>query len=118
MVDWYGKGERTVEVASATALCYHTGLPPVPLRWVLLRDPQEEEKFEPQALLCTDLVAEPERISNWFVLRWKMEATFQEARGGISASKRSDSARSWPSGGRHLCFWVCSRSSRSWPIDG
>ena len=76
--NWYGKGERTVEVASATALWYHTGLPPVPLRWVLIRDPQE--KFEPQALLCTDLAAEPARILSWFVLRWKMEVTFQEAR--------------------------------------
>jgi len=76
--NWYGKGERTVEVASATALWYHTGLPPVPLRWVLIRDPQE--KFEPQALLCTDLAAEPARILIWFVLRWKMEVTFQEAR--------------------------------------
>jgi DDE superfamily endonuclease len=53
VADWYGKGERAVEVASATAVWYHTGLPPVPLRWVLIRDPQE--KFEPQALLCTDL---------------------------------------------------------------
>src|SRR5215210_8565562 len=76
--NWYGKGERSVEVASATALWYHTGLPPVPLRWVLIRDPQE--KFEPQALLCTDLAAEPARILSWFVLRWKMEVTFQEAR--------------------------------------
>lgn len=79
VADWYSKGERTVEVASATALWYHTGLPPVPLRWVLIRDPQEE-KFEPQALLCTDLTAEPARILSWFVLRWKMEVTFQEAR--------------------------------------
>jgi hypothetical protein len=78
VADWYGKGERAVEVASATALWYHTGLPPVPLRWVLIRDPQE--KFEPQALLCTDLAAEPARILSWFVLRWKMEVTFQEAR--------------------------------------
>jgi hypothetical protein len=65
-------------VASATAVWYHTGLPPVPLRWVLIRAPQE--KFEPQALLCTDLAAEPARILSWFVLRWKMEVTFQEAR--------------------------------------
>ncbi|MCA1838559.1 MAG: transposase, partial [Actinobacteria bacterium] len=78
VADWYGKGERAVEVASATAVWYHTGLPPVPLRWVLIRDPQE--KFEPQALLCTDLAAEPARILSWFVLRWKMEVTFQEAR--------------------------------------
>jgi hypothetical protein len=78
LANWHGKGERTVEVASATALWYHAGLPPVPLRWVLLRDPQEE--LAPQALLCTDLSAEPTRILSWFVLRWQMEATFQEAR--------------------------------------
>jgi hypothetical protein len=79
VADWYGKGERTVDVASATAVWYHTGLPPVPLRWVLIRDPQEGE-FAPQALLCTDLGVEPQRILGWFVLRWKMEVTFQEAR--------------------------------------
>ncbi len=79
VADWYGKGERTVEVASATAVWYHTGLPPVPLRWILIRDPQGE--FAPQALLlCTDLGVEPARILSWFVLRWKMEVTFQEAR--------------------------------------
>jgi len=76
--NWYGKGERTVEVASATAVWYHTGLPPVPLRWVLVRDPQEE--FASQALLCTDLTAEPAQILSWFVLRWQMETTFQEVR--------------------------------------
>jgi hypothetical protein len=78
VANWYGKGERTVEVASATAVWYHTGLPPVPLRWVLIRDPQEE--FALQALLCTDLAAEPAQILSWFVMRWQMEATFQEAR--------------------------------------
>lgn len=78
IANWYGKGERTVEVTSATAVWYHTGLPPVPLRWVLVRDPQEE--FAPQALLCTDLDAEPTRILSWFVLRWQMETTFQQAR--------------------------------------
>jgi hypothetical protein len=50
----------------------------VPVRWVLIREPQEE--FETQALLCTDLDADPERIISWFVKRWQMEATFQEAR--------------------------------------
>jgi hypothetical protein len=39
-----------VELVSETAVWYHTGLPPVPLRWVLIRDPQEE--FDTQALLC------------------------------------------------------------------
>jgi hypothetical protein len=46
--------------------------------WVLVRDPQGE--FATQALLCTDLGAKPEQILRWFVLRWQMETTFQEAR--------------------------------------
>lgn len=78
LAHWYGEGERAVEVVSETALWYSTGLPAVPLRWVLIRDPKEE--FEPQALLCTDLDAEPEWIISWFVRRWQMEATFQEVR--------------------------------------
>jgi hypothetical protein len=75
---WYGAAERTVEIVSNTAVWYSTGLPAVPLRWVLIRDPNEE--FETQALLCTDLDAKPERIILWFVRRWQMEATFQEVR--------------------------------------
>lgn len=42
------------------------------------RDPQEE--FDAQALVCTDLSADPERIVSWFVGRWQTEAAFQEAR--------------------------------------
>lgn len=75
---WYGARRRAVEVVSDTAIWYSTGLPAVPLRWVLIRDPKEE--FETQALLCTDLDASPECIISWFVRRWQMEATFQEVR--------------------------------------
>ncbi len=75
---WYGARERAIEVVSDTAIWYSTGLPAVPLRWVLIRDPREE--FETQALLCTDLDADPERIISWFVRRWQMETTFQEVR--------------------------------------
>jgi len=75
---WYGSGERRVELASATALWYHSGLPPVPLRWVLIRDPQGH--FATQALLCTDLTVGPAQILAWFVRRWQLEVTFEEAR--------------------------------------
>ncbi len=78
VADWYGKGERTVEVASASAVWYSTGLFAVPLRWVLIRDPQGA--FVTQALLCTDRAADPGQILRWFVMRWQVEATFQEAR--------------------------------------
>ena len=40
----------------------------MPLHWVLIRDPQGE--FRTQALLCTDLRADPERIISWFVMRF------------------------------------------------
>src|SRR5215211_2208625 len=52
-VAWYGRSTRTLDLASATAVWYHSALPVVPLRWVLIRDVQG--KFEPQALLSTDL---------------------------------------------------------------
>lgn len=78
VANWYGKTQRKVEAVSRTAVWYSTGLPAVPLRWVLIRDPREE--FETQALLCTDLDSDPERIISWFVRRWQMEATFQQAR--------------------------------------
>jgi DDE superfamily endonuclease len=75
---WYASKKRTVEVVSGRAVWHSTGLPAVPLRWVLIRDPKEE--FTTQALLCTDLRAQPGQIISWFVRRWQMEATFQEVR--------------------------------------
>jgi hypothetical protein len=75
---WYGEGEQGVELTSATAVWYHSGMPPLPIRWVLIRDPQS--KFEPQALLCTDLTVAPVQMLEWFVRRWRLEVTWQEAR--------------------------------------
>ena len=76
--NWYGEGQRLVEVTSATAVWYHTGLPPVPIRWVLVRDPKG--KFETRALLCTHLDQQPRQILQWFLWRWQVEVTFQEVR--------------------------------------
>ncbi|GHO68293.1 hypothetical protein KSC_071850 [Ktedonobacter sp. SOSP1-52] len=77
-VAWYGGQQRLVEVASGTAIWYHNGLPPVPICWVLLRDPQSH--FSPQALLRTDQAISPTQIIEWFVLRWQVELTFHEVR--------------------------------------
>jgi hypothetical protein len=78
VAQWYGSGPRTVAITSATAVWYHSGLPPVPLRWVLIRDPQGH--FATQALLCTDPTVLPAQILAWFVHRWQLEVTFEEAR--------------------------------------
>jgi hypothetical protein len=75
---WYGVGPREVEVTTDTAVWYHTGKPPVAIRWVLIRDPQK--CFKPQALLSTNLEHTAAQILTWFVRRWTMEVTFEEAR--------------------------------------
>ena len=77
-VRWYGGELRLVELASGTALWYHPGVPVVPLRWVLIRDPSGQ--LEPQALLSTDQAVLPRQMVEWFVLRWQLEVTFEEAR--------------------------------------
>ena len=86
---WYGTGARTIEIASATAVWCHGGLPVVPIRWVLVRDP--EHRFQPQALLCTDLARDPEQIVSWFVRRWCVEVTFQETRAHLGV----ETQRQW-----------------------
>jgi hypothetical protein len=74
---WYGQSTRWLDIASGTALWHHPGMQ-VPIRWVLVRDPEGEK--EPQAFLCTDLDADPVDILRWFVRRWRVETTFEEAR--------------------------------------
>lgn len=86
---WYGTTTRTVELASGTAVWYHSGLPIVPIRWVLIRDPLG--KFEPQALLSTDQSTEAAQIVEWFVLRWQLEVTFEEARAHLGV----ETQRQW-----------------------
>jgi hypothetical protein len=88
-VRWYGGSERTIEIATGTALWYHSGMPTVPLRWVLIRDP--EGKFDPQALLCTDPNVAPQQVVEWFVLRWRLEVTFHEARTSLGV----ETQRQW-----------------------
>ena len=73
MPGWYGEGARIVELCSSTAVWRHGGLPLVPIRWVLVRDPLG--RFGPQALPCTDPAREPGQILRWFVQRWRIEVT-------------------------------------------
>jgi hypothetical protein len=78
---WYGGKTRRLWLASETALWYHGGKPPVSIRWVLIRDPKG--RFEPQALLSTDVNLSARQIIGFFVRRWAMETTFQEARASL-----------------------------------
>jgi hypothetical protein len=86
---WYGRTNRLVEIASGTALWYRSGIKPVPIRWLLVRDPTGE--LEPQAFLATDPGVDPRDIITWFVRRWQVEVTFEEVRAHLGV----ETQRQW-----------------------
>jgi hypothetical protein len=86
---WYGRTNRLVEITSGTALWYRAGVPPVPIRWLLVRDPKGD--LDPQAFLATDLDARPQDILAWFVRRWQVEVTFEEVRARLGV----ETQRQW-----------------------
>jgi DDE superfamily endonuclease len=86
---WYGRTDRIVEITSGTALWYRAGITPVPIRWVLVRDPMGE--LDPQAFLATDVNPRPQDMLTWFVARWQVEVTFAEARAHLGV----ETQRQW-----------------------
>ena len=90
------------------------GMPIVPIRWVLIRDPSGQ--FDPQALLCTNQAHEPIQVLRWFVQRWQVGRTrlgFDwRSRFGkcatTSAWKRSASGRTRPLPARRPACSNCS----------
>ena len=75
---WYNGQQREMDITSGTAVWFHTGKTPVSIRWVLIRDPLGE--CDPVALLCTDPQQTSLNIITFFVQRWRLEVTFEEAR--------------------------------------
>ena len=86
---WYGRSDYLLEVTSGTALWYQAGMPAVPIRWVLVRDPKG--KLKPKAFLSTDLALAPLEILTYFVRRWRVEVTFEEVRRHLGV----ESQRQW-----------------------
>ena len=77
-LDCYSEGERTVEICTGTALWYRYGYDPLPIRWVLTRDPLG--KRPAKAIFSTDPTQTAAQISNDFMKRWSLEVTFEEGR--------------------------------------
>src|SRR5258706_3289764 len=77
-LDWYGEGKRAVELCTGTACWYRFGSTPLPIRWVLTRDPAG--KRPAKALFSTDQTQSAEEIVSDFMKRWSLEATFEESR--------------------------------------
>jgi hypothetical protein len=77
-IKWYGGTERKLEVTTGLALWYSTGTEPLPIRWVLTRDP--EGKGEPRAYFSTDQAQCAAEIVEDYVKRWPIEVTYEESR--------------------------------------
>lgn len=77
-IRWYGGEQRTVAWATGTSLWHRQGFDPVPIRWVLVRCP--ENSFPPTAFLCSEQSASPQQMIEWFIRRWHIEVTFEELR--------------------------------------
>lgn len=77
-VEWYGGGRKKLLIYTGTGLWYAFGIPPLPIRWVLIKDPNG--KSDPVVLFSTDSTHSAEKIIEIFVSRWPLEVTFEESR--------------------------------------
>ena len=88
-MNWYGGRTRLLDIATGTALWYTPGHDPLPVRWVLVRDPLG--KLSPSAFFATDQKASPLQILAWVIARWGIEVTFEEVRAHLGF----ESQRQW-----------------------
>ena len=77
-VEWYGGGKKKLLLFSRPALWYTPGERPVEIRYVITRDPAG--KLRDEVFATTKLDASPAQIIAWFIMRWSVEVTFEEAR--------------------------------------
>ena len=77
-IDWYGGRKKKMLIFTRTALWHRLGHAPLWIRYVITRDP--EGKLRDEVFACTDINARAEEIIRWFVTRWSLEVTFEEAR--------------------------------------
>ena len=88
-VDWYGGTTKVVDWVSGAALWYSTGIDPLPIRWVLVRDPLNERPL--RAFFSTHSAQIPPMIIDAFVKRWPLEVTFEASRAHLGV----ETQRQW-----------------------
>lgn len=75
-VSWYGGQRKRITYLTGTCLWHRQGEDPVAIRWVLV----QEGSNAPEAFFSTDLAMEALLIVAYYVRRWRVEVTFEEAR--------------------------------------
>lgn len=87
-VPWYGGQVKAVQTCSGVCLWYTPGQDPVPVRWVLVRYEETNQRtgkvtVKAAAFFCadtTDATITSEQVLGWYVSRWNIEVTFAEIR--------------------------------------
>ena len=74
----YGGIKRIVQFVSSTCMWGADGVIPIPIRWVLVKDPTG--KLDPLPLMSTDPTMTPKQIIELYIERWGLEVTFEETR--------------------------------------
>jgi hypothetical protein len=87
---WYGQVDKWMEISEGTAIWYRAGKAAIPLKWIIIRDP--EGKHQPAAIVCTDIEMDMEQIVIHFVKRWRVEVTFQEVRAHLGVETQRQRA--------------------------
>lgn len=87
-IAWYGRILKNVRLASGVALWYKAGEKPLKIRWVIVVD---LETNRTEAFFSTDINLSPAVIIEYFVLRWNLEVTFEEARAHLGV----ETQRQW-----------------------
>ena len=77
-VNWYGGGDRRVQLVSDTGHWYKGGQALIPIRWVFTHDIQGTHRDD--YFYTTDPDLAPAQVISWFTARWPIETTFQEVR--------------------------------------
>lgn len=80
---------KALETTSDIASWYRPDTPVLPVRWVLVRDP--DGKRGPQAFFSTDITLGPADIIALYVRRWQIEVTFTETRAHLGV----ETQRQW-----------------------
>lgn len=86
---WYDGIDRVLEIATGMALWYHPGQEPLPIRWVLCRDPLGQ--LDPRGWFTTCPDDDAAGVVAEFVHRWPIETTFEESRAHLGV----ETQRQW-----------------------
>jgi hypothetical protein len=78
IVEGYGGKPKRMKYISNVSLWGGDSFRPVPIRWVLVVDPEGE--LDPLPLMSTDIHMCPEKIITLYIQRWNLEVTFEEVR--------------------------------------